>query len=142
MFGGDVNTGAVLAVTVVSFIFSFLWYGPLFGKLWVKLSKIPAIEVAKAKKKGMKGMWRSMVLGFFGTFVMAYIFSEFISLLGMIDVLQAAVLGFWIWLAFFACTTLLNATLWEGKSWSLFAFNAFYWIINLMLIGILIVVWG
>ncbi len=143
MFGGGyINVWSVLAITVVSFIFSFLWYGPLFGKLWLKLAKVPAIEVAKAKKKGMGGMGKQMLLGFIGTFILTYIFSGFISLLGIVDTVQGAILGFWIWLGFFASTTLLNGTLWEGKSWGLFFFNALYWLINLKMIGFLIVLWN
>ena len=139
MFDSYVNNWTVLCVTVVAFVLGFLWYGPLFGKLWVKLSRMPASEIAKAKKKGMA---KPAILNFIGTFVMIYIFAGFISLLDIVNTIQGAVLGFWIWLAFFACTTLLGGVLWEGKSWSLYVFNALYWLINLMLVGFLVVVWN
>jgi len=139
MFDSYVNTWTVLCVTVVSFILGFLWYGPLFGKLWIKLSRVSATHLAKSKKEGMA---KPALLNFIGTFIMVYIFAGFVSLLDVVNPFQGVVLGFWIWLAFFACTTLLGGVLWEGKSWDLYVFNGLYWIVNLMLIGFLIVVWS
>lgn len=142
MFNGIVNIGSVFLVSIILFILGFLWYGPLFGKLWLKLSKIPASEVAKNRKKGMKGMWKQMVLNFVGTFVMVYVLAGLFALLGVNLPLQGAVVGFWIWLGFFACTTLLGGVLWEGKPWSLFALNGLYWLVSLKLAGFLIVIWS
>ncbi|MEK6792608.1 MAG: DUF1761 domain-containing protein [Nanoarchaeota archaeon] len=139
MFGSFVNVWTVLLVAVVSFVLGFLWYGPLFGKMWMKLSKVSAMHVAKSKKEGMV---KPAILNFIGTFVMVYVFAGFISLLDVVSAIQGAVLGFWIWLAFFASTTLLGGVLWEGKSWNLYVFNGLYWLVNLMLIGFLIVVWS
>ena len=142
MFNGIVNLGSTFLITIILFIIGFLWYGPIFGKLWLKLSKIPAADVAKAKKKGMKGMWKSMFLNFVGTFVMVYVLARLFSLLGVTVPLQGAVLGFWIWLGFFASTTLLGSVLWEGKPWGLFALNGLYWLVNLKLAGYLVVLWN
>lgn len=142
MFDGIVNLGSALLISVILFILGFLWYGPVFGKLWMKLSKIPALEIAKAKKKGMKGMWKSMVLNFIGNFIMIYVLAGFISILGVTSAYQGAVIGFWVWLGFFACTTLLGGVLWENKPWGLFALNGLYWLVMLKLSGFLIVLWA
>ena len=139
MFNGIVNLWGVLGATIVSFIIGFLWYGPLFGKMWMKLSKIPAGDIAKAKKRGIA---KPAILNFIGTFVMAYVFANLISLLGVSTVAQGAVLGFWIWLGFFAATTLLGGVLWENKPWSLFVLNGLYWLITLKVMGALLVVWS
>lgn len=37
-----VNFPAVIAAVVVSFLFGWLWYGPLFGKKWMGLMNLPA----------------------------------------------------------------------------------------------------
>lgn len=142
MFDGIVNLGSSLLIAAILFVVGFLWYGPLFGKLWMKLSKIPAVEIAKAKKQGMKGMWKSMVLNFIGNFIMVYVLAGFISLLGVVSAYQGAVIGFWVWLGFFACTTLLGGVLWENKPWGLFALNGLYWLVMLKLAGFLIVIWA
>ena len=142
MFNGIVNLGSSLLITIILFIIGFLWYGPLFGNLWLKLSKIPAADIAKAKRKGMAGMWKQMVLGFIGTFILVYVLSGLIVLLGIINPMQGAILGFWLWLGFFACATLLNSVLWEGKPWGLFALNGLYWLVVLKLTGFLAVLWN
>ena len=142
MFNGIVNLGATLLITVILFIIGFLWYGPIFGKLWMRLSKIPAAEIAKAKKKGTKGMAKPMLLNFIGTFIMVYVLSGFLALLGINIPAQGALIGFWIWLGFFASTTLLGGVLWEGKSWSLFSLNGLYWLVTLKLAGFLAVLWN
>lgn len=139
MFTGTVNWLGVLGATVVSFIIGFLWYGPLFGKQWLKLSKIPASEIAKAKQKSMA---KPMILNFIGTLITAFVFAQLINLLGVSTAGQGAVLGFWLWLGFFASTTLLGGVLWENKPWSLFVLNGLYWLVSLKVMGMLLVVWG
>ena len=137
MFGSSVNVLGVLIVAVISFILGFLWYGPLFGKQWLKLSKMPASEIAKAKSKSMT---KPMILNFIGTIIMVFVFAQIINLLGASSVGQGIVLGFWMWLGFFASTTILYGTLWEGKSWGLYVLNGLYWLVNLMVSGALIVI--
>ena len=137
MFGASVNVLGVLIVAVISFILGFLWYGPLFGKQWLKLSKMPASEIAKAKSKSMN---KPMFLNFIGTIIMVFVFAQIINLLGASSVGQGIVLGFWMWLGFFASTTILYGTLWEGKSWGFYVLNGLYWLVNLMVSGALIVI--
>lgn len=142
MFNGIVNAGSTLLIALIIFVLGFLWYGPIFGNLWIKLSKMPAAEVAKAKKKGMKGMWKSMFLNFLGNFLMVYVLTGIIVLLGITSPLQGAMVGFWVWIGFFASTTLLGGVLWEGKPWGLFALNGLYWLVSLKLAGFLAVLWN
>lgn len=139
MFTGTINWLGVLIATVISFIIGFLWYGPVFGKQWIKLSKMSASDIAKAKQKGMA---KPATLNFIGTLVMVIVFAQIINLLGVSTVGQGAVLGFWIWLGFFASTTLLGGVLWENKPWGLFVLNGLYWLVNLKVVGILLVLWS
>ena len=54
----------VLIATIVSFIFGYLWYGPLFGKKWMKL-----MGFTKRSLKSMKMTpATAMILGFVSTF--------------------------------------------------------------------------
>jgi len=131
--------GSVLVVSVVVFVIGWLWYGPLFGKMWMKLSKISAIEVSKAKKKGMTG---KLVLNFIGTFVTAFVFAKILTSVGAASAVVGAVTGFWIWLGFFAATTLLGSVLWENKPWGLFVLNGLYWLVSLLVMGALLVAWS
>ncbi len=138
MFGTEINFLAVFVVSILSFVIGFLWYGYLFGKQWLKLSKIPASEIAKTKQKNML---KPMILNFVGNLVMVYVFANFVNLFGISSASQGMILGFWIWLGFFASTTLLGNVLWENKPWGLFVLNGLYWLIELMIAGAILAIW-
>ncbi len=138
MFGIEINFLAVFIVAILLFVIGFLWYGPLFGKNWIKLSKIPASEIAKAKQKSMA---RPMILNFIGNLIMVFVLANFIKILGVSVVAQGMILGFWIWIGFFASTTLLGNVLWENKPWGLFVLNGLYWLIELMVASAILAVW-
>lgn len=44
---------AVLGAAIASMILGFLWYGPLFGNAWMRLSGMTEADKAAAQKKGM-----------------------------------------------------------------------------------------
>ena len=63
-----INYAAVVAAVVASFLFGWLWYGPLFGKKWASLMKMPT-----NCRPDPKVMLRSMGLTLVGTFLTAYV---------------------------------------------------------------------
>ncbi len=132
----SVNTIGVLAAAVASFIIGMFWYSPkVFGETWAKLSKIKM----NGKKKGMAKM---MILNLIGTIITAYIFAIIVRMATAVTILDGVQLGIIIWLGFFISTTLLNSVLWEGKSWKLYALNGAYWLVNLIVMGIILSLWG
>jgi|ETNmetMinimDraft_2_1059921.scaffolds.fasta_scaffold110298_2 hypothetical protein len=119
----------VLAAAVVSFIVGMLWYSPaLFGKTWMSLS---GVKMNKGKKKGMSGV---MLTAFIANLVMAYVFVYLMSMVGYANAGSGVVLGFWLWLGFFA-TSLLGSVLWEQKPFNLYLINAGYQLVNLVVMG-------
>jgi hypothetical protein len=90
-------------------VIGIVWYGPLFGKQWMKLSGV------KANKKDM--VLRNLG-GLLSAVLMAYVLSTFVGL----GLSGALLIGFWIWLGFFA-TSSLGSVLWEGKSFKLYLIN-------------------
>ena len=133
------NWLSVLSATVIAFIIGWIWYGPLFGKTWMKLNKISQGDIKKSKKKGMAGM---MILGFIGTLITAYVLAFLILAVGASGVSNAITLSFWIWLGFLLTTTILGATLWDNKPWGLFVLNGAYWLVVLEVMAIVISLWG
>src|SRR3972149_7558613 len=96
----DVNYIAVLVATIVSFGFGFLWYGPLFGKAWMKM-----MGFTEKSMKGMKtSMGKSMAFGFVGLLVTSFVLSLFVDFLKATTIMDALVVGFLIWLGFFFTT--------------------------------------
>ncbi len=48
--------------------------------------------------------------------------------------------GFWNWIGFIAPVT-MGSVLWEGKPWKLWMINAGYYLVGLLLIGVLLALW-
>lgn len=139
-----VNCWAVLLCAVVSMVLGTLWYGPLFGKPWMKMMGISQAEMEAGKKKGMKGMGKSYSLMFVGSLVMAFVLqhslifaSAYLNISGVSAGLQA---GFWSWLGFIAPVT-LGSVLWEKKPWKLWALNNGYQLVFLLISGAILATW-
>ena len=132
-----VNYLAVLVSAVISMFIGFLWYGPLFGKQWMKLSNVTNKQMKEMKKKGVT---KNYFWAFIGTFVMAYVLALLIGYLGYNTFGQGAWLGFVVWLGFFA-TSMLGMMLWEGRSFKLYSIHVLYHLVNLMILGGILAVW-
>ena len=122
-----VNLVSVVAAAVAVFIFGWLWYGPLFGKTWEKLS---GQKMGSDKSK----MPQSMATVFVGALVTAYVLAVFLGLTGSTTLTAAVTVAFWAWLGFQA-TLKLGVVLWEGKSWNFYFLNAAHDLIGLALMA-------
>ena len=136
-----INYMAVFAAAVVSMVIGYLWYGPLFGKLWMKEMWMSKEKMDAAKKKGMT---MSYGLMFVGSLLMAFVLahalvfaSSFMHVTGMTAGLMS---GLWNWLGFVAPVT-LGSVLWEGKSWKLWCLNNGYYFVTLLAMGSLLSLW-
>jgi hypothetical protein len=129
-----VNYVAVLVAAAANMGLGFLWYGPLFGEMWKK-------EMGFTNES-MKAMpltpLRAMAGGLVGALLMSYVLShllvfasDYLATSGLPAGLSA---GFWLWLGF-ALPITAGAFLWEGKSWRLWALNAGYFLVALLVMG-------
>jgi hypothetical protein len=133
-----INYLAVLVAAVASHVLGALWYGPLFGKKWVALMGWPAEKVEEMKKQSMM---QSYILMFVGLLVMGYVLahslvfaSDYTATTGVAAGLMA---GFWSWLGFVAPVQ-MGSVLWDGKSWSLYFLNTSYYLVSLLLMGVIL----
>lgn len=122
-----VNYLAVAIAAVSNMIVGSIWYGPLFGKTWMKLAGV---------KMGGKNPAPSYVMAFIGALIAAYVLAHFIWLTatgmgGGVTVTSAMTTAFWGWLGFVAPATAGNV-IWEGKSWSYWFITAGYWLVALV----------
>src|SRR3989344_2479981 len=137
VLGVGVNFLAVLIVAVVNFVIGFLWYGPLFGKAWMKAMKFTPSDIKKGKEKGMAGpMFISFITSLITTFILAVV----VGLAGVSSVVNGAFVGILVWLGFFL-TTSIGSMLWEGKSSSLFYLNTTYDIVRFMIMAAILAAW-
>lgn len=136
-----VNALAVLVAAASAMVLGFLWYGPLFGKAWIKMMGFSKEDMEKAQKKGMG---KTYALSLLCALVTAYVFSHaitfgnaYLNTSGMTAGLTAA---FWWWLGF-QVPLLMDSQLWEGKSWKLFGLNAGYRLVSLGVMGAILASW-
>lgn len=136
-----INYLAVLVAAVSNMFLGFLWYGPLFGKQWIKLMNFDKKKMEQAKKKGMG---KTYVLAFVGALVMAYVLSHalifasaYLAVTGFSAGLMA---GFWNWLGF-VVPVMLGMVLWDGKPWKLYFINIGYYLVSLSVMGMILAVW-
>lgn len=136
-----VNYLAVLVAGVLSVVLGGLWYGPIFGKKWMALMGINPSMISEADKKNM---WRSYLMTFVGALLMAYVLSHVLvfaqSYFQASGVTVGITTAFWSWLGFVAPVS-IGAVLWEKKPWSLWFINAGYFLVSLILSGVILSAW-
>lgn len=136
----DVNGWAVLAAAVSTMVLGGLWYGPLFGKAWMKgmgwdpnaMMKDPAM-----KKEGRKAMG-FMVLT---SLLMAYVLAHFVDYTASVTWTDGLQTGFWIWLGFQA-TYIVQTVLFEKRSKNVALISAGYQLAALMIQGAILAAWA
>jgi hypothetical protein len=129
-----VNWLAVLAGGIGYMVVGYLWYGPLFGKMWKGLM---GLTDESMKSMSMKP-WTAMAWGLVSALVMSYVLTYFMAMAGVSDVMGAITMAFWVWLGFLA-TQSLGSYLWEGRPFQLFVLNAANQLVGLLVMAAAIV---
>jgi hypothetical protein len=136
-----INHLAVLACGVASMVLGSLWYGPVFGKAWIALSGFTPEKLAEAKKKSMAASYGLM---FVGALLMAYVLAHSLvfgnAYLKTSGPMSGAMGAFWNWLGFIAPVT-LGKVLWDGKPWKLWMLDSGYYLVLLVVMGIILTGW-
>lgn len=146
-FGGLNWLGLALAV-VANMLIGFLWYASFTptGKAWMK-----AVGMAADTQPPPGVMAKGLVLSAIGAFLLMFVFAHTnmvyedafrnVATGGSagyeLTVMDGLVGAFFTWLGFFVPVQ-LSGVAWEGRPWSLFFVNAGYYLVTLMLAGILI----
>jgi hypothetical protein len=135
-----VNYWAVLVSALSCMVIGYAWYGPLFGRTWMKEMGIKPQDL----KEAQKGMATSYGLMFLGALVTAYVLAhvtEFASVYTQTTGVAAGLIsGAWNWLGFMA-PVLMGAQLWGGKSWRLFVLDGGYRLVTMLIMGVILAVW-
>ena len=128
----QVNWIAVLVAGVFNMVFGSLWYGPLFGKAWLR-----AIGKKQEDIQSSPGMY---MLPFLAGVASAYVLAVIIAGLGISVWWQGLIVGAIVWIGIGAAATLTTGTFEEQPraAWMLFAL---YQLIVYGAQGIVFVVW-
>lgn len=136
-----INYWALLGAVIVSIALGTLWYGPLFGKQWMRIVGITHEQMEEGKKKGMQAMWRSYAIMALGSLVMAYVLAHIIAYASAftgssgVDAGIAAAVSVWIG---FVGPVMMGNVLWEGRPWKYWFITSGYYLVSLILMGIII----
>ncbi len=132
----NINYWALLVSIVVSVPLGMLWYGPLFGKPWMKLSGITMPEV----KPSMSVMIKPVIISLIGALFLAFSIANSISIGKTLYHLSGLTVGlqvaFFNWLGYVVPVN-LSFVAWEGKSWKLFFIHTGYWLVLLGIMGLI-----
>jgi hypothetical protein len=136
-----INYLAVLVCGIVAMILGSLWYGPFFGKPWMKIMGMSKDKMTPEMKKMMV---KNYTIMFIGSLVMAFVLdhslifaSSYLKVSGLMAGLQAAI---WTWIGFIAPVK-MGDQLWGGKPWKLFCIDGGFYLVNLCLMGVILSMW-
>jgi len=127
------NWWAILVATLIQFFLGALWYSLLFAKPWMALT-------GHTPGERPKGAVLSMIGSFFGGLILCFMLAHLVVWIGASDFGFGAFIGFVCWLGFVA-VPLFSETLYERRSFKLFAINSGYWLASLLISGGLLAAW-
>lgn len=135
MLQAEINLWAVLVAGVATMIIGYVWYAmPVFGRTWMNL-------IGKTEEQLKQGYNSSMLLqAFVAGLVMVYVLAHFVDYAGATTIAEGVQTGFWAWLGFVATSMFVN-NLYEGKPTKLWAINAGYQLVNLVVAGAILATW-
>jgi hypothetical protein len=133
----EVNYLAIITSTIVFMVVGSIWYGPLFGRQWMKLVKMTP-EVMKSISRG--SVARSMTGALIVAFVTSFVLAVLIKTLLITTLSAALMLGFLVWLGFIA-TVLSHRVLFERSSVALYLINALQSLVAILLGVLIITAW-
>ena len=129
-----INYLAVILAAAANYIIGAIWYSALFGKQWKALSGISE----------MKPTAPAIFLGIVGALLMSYVLDHAIiyasGYMKVSGIGAGIMCGFFNWLGFIAPVT-LGTVLYEKKSWNFWILNSSYWLISLLVMGVILSLW-
>ncbi len=125
---------AIFVAAIASMVIGFLWYGPLFGKIWMDLSGFKKENMDKMKSSAQTGY----IVQYVASLVTAGVIGMLITATGATTLVAALMVGFWGWIGFIATTT-LGGVLWEGKPVKLYLLNNAYHLLTAFVMAAILV---
>lgn len=130
-----VNPLLLLAAGIANAVIGMIWYNPrVFGTAWMRMSNITPEQAERGKKR----MALSAVIGIIAAAWLAWVMSFVLAAFGVYDIPGAIDVSFWLW-AGFVVPVMLGVVLWEAKPLTLYFINIGYWLIALLVTGVILV---
>ncbi len=137
----QINYLAILVCGVAAMVIGFLWYGPLFGKAYMKVmgADMMSPEQKAAMRKNMWGMYLlQFILSIVTAGTLAYHISNWSGSSTAVGIAICSWFGF-------VMTTEAGAALWSGKpkklAWNMFFISAGAQLVTFVVFGLIIAMW-
>lgn len=135
-----INLLSVFVAAIAAFIIGFLFHGPLFGKLWMKLANIQPTGNEK-----LSDMVPQMLKNFFANIVTAYVLAMFISIISRYynnvgNIVGGMGIAFWAWLGFLVTSSSIDV-IWMGRSRKLWFFEITSSFVAFLSMGAILAAW-
>jgi hypothetical protein len=128
------NYLAVVVAALANYIIGAIWYSALFRKSWTRLMGMSEMKVTAP----------SVILGLVGALLMSYILHHALffadTYLGTSGIGGGLMVGALNWLGFIAPVT-IGVVTYEKKPFSLWLINNGYWLLSLLVMGVILAVW-
>jgi len=128
----ELNWLAILVATVSGFMLGGVWYGPMFGKAWLK-------AIGKTEEE-LQPSPTPFVVSFFTALITAIVLSALIHNLEFTTVVDGVVLGLLVGVGFIA-TAMGSDAAFCGWGLPLFLIQSGYRITYSVIMGVILVAW-
>jgi len=111
----SLNWLAIVLLTVFGFFSGSFWYGPLFGKIWMRMHYGDKTLSKEEMAKCMEGMWKIMVAELISTFMMVMTLAFLMKMLPDFSGMHVA---FLVWFGF-VLPNMVSSIIWgkDDKGW-------------------------
>src|SRR5918999_5423650 len=126
----DLNWVAIVVAAIIPMVLGALWYSPvLFADPWMR-------AVGRTREE-LAGAQLGYVLSAIGALVSSYVLARIVKWAEVDDLWNGALVGIFVWAGFVA-TVLAVTTYFGGRPRTLWAINAGYQLVALVLMGALL----
>ncbi|MDE2731527.1 MAG: DUF1761 domain-containing protein [Bacteroidota bacterium] len=129
----DINWLAVVVAAVIPMLLGSLWYGPLFGKLWMSMIGMTEAEI-REDFNALKSYGGSTVGAVLTAFVLAVLMSESGTVSSALTLAGLCWLGFHVPFGW-------QSVAFEDRALGLYALNLAYNLVTLIVMVLVIAVW-
>ncbi len=131
----------ILVTALAVFINGFLWHGPMFGKLWMKLANIHPTGNEKLSDMYGKMFW-NYVVNVITVGIMFLIFCIVFKspMIGEVTWWKGILASLCVWFGFIFTGSSIEV-IWMDKSWKLWLFECASSAVGFVIIGLILSIW-